>query len=369
MKVFISSVTYLLKDERNALPPFLGLFDHVALRFEDFLSQDRSSRDACLAGVDAADVYILLLGPRYGDRLPDSQLSPTAEEFRRARVRGIPILVFSKDTGEPDDAKQEEFKREVGHYVNGRLWKTFTDPLTLNQAVGEALRALPQLGVLQFEPLDIAIDVEWIEENDIIGRGTGPVLELHIVPVKETMMAGALALAAKSRELAIDARRSGFVSEGEPLHVGSDNRRAWVIRPSERGGGYFEKNVDPRRGLLWSGRGGTSAFVSLPTDFLGALVNQTSLQRDLAQLISLAAPHVADTVTVAAGLSKAARVREGDPAQVGTRTSGPAGMGDGLVIRVGADFSVSTQAVTTSSGDVAAELAARILNDLRALNR
>jgi hypothetical protein len=68
MKVFISSVTHLLKEERAALPPFLRLFDHEPLRFEDFEAQDRSSREACLAGVDVADVYVLLLGPRYGHR-------------------------------------------------------------------------------------------------------------------------------------------------------------------------------------------------------------------------------------------------------------------------------------------------------------
>ena len=51
MKVFISSVTHLLKEERGALPPFLKLFDHEPLRFEDFEAQDRSSREACLAGV------------------------------------------------------------------------------------------------------------------------------------------------------------------------------------------------------------------------------------------------------------------------------------------------------------------------------
>lgn len=100
MKVFISSVTHLLKDERNALPPFLRLLDHQPLRFEDFVSRDCSSREACLAGVDAADVYVLLLGPKYGEPFADTGLAPTAEEFTLARNRGIPILVFNKITEE-----------------------------------------------------------------------------------------------------------------------------------------------------------------------------------------------------------------------------------------------------------------------------
>jgi hypothetical protein len=67
MKVFISSVTHLLKEERGALPPFLKLFDHEPLRFEDFEAQDRSSREACLAGVEAADVYVLVAWPALWD--------------------------------------------------------------------------------------------------------------------------------------------------------------------------------------------------------------------------------------------------------------------------------------------------------------
>src|SRR4051812_14464769 len=112
MKAFISSVTAFLKEERNALPAFLQVADHEPLRFEDFSAQDRSSREACLRGVDAAEVYLLLLGPKYGDLLPDSGKAPTAEEFTRARQRGIPILVFNKDVDEPDEPAQAAFKGE-----------------------------------------------------------------------------------------------------------------------------------------------------------------------------------------------------------------------------------------------------------------
>jgi hypothetical protein len=103
------------------------LFDHEPLRFEDFEAQDRSSREACLAGVETADVYVPLVGPRDGTPFPDSGLSPTAEEFRRARQRGIPILVFNKTVDEDDEPAQVDFKGEVGHYVNGRLRRSFTD--------------------------------------------------------------------------------------------------------------------------------------------------------------------------------------------------------------------------------------------------
>lgn len=94
-------------------------------------------------GVESADVYVLLLGPRYGEPFPDTGLSPTAEEYRAARNLGRPILVFAKSTDEPDEPRQAEFKEEVGHYVNGRFWKSFTNPMSLTIAVGQALIELP----------------------------------------------------------------------------------------------------------------------------------------------------------------------------------------------------------------------------------
>lgn len=372
MKVFISSVTYRLKDERNALPPFLRLFDHEPLRFEDFVSQDRSGRQACLAGVEAAELYVLLLGPKYGDPFPDTGLSPTAEEFRRARDLGIPVLVFVKSTDEPDEPAQREFKEEVGHYVNGRLWKSFTDPLALNQAVGEALRALPPVGgPLRLGPLASPPDVPWLAESGLLpAQVSAPVLELHVLAVPSVPV-GAAALAAQAGALARDCRASGFVPDREPLEGGSDNHRAWAFRPAQAaragfGGGPTQEQF---RGLVADRSGSACGFLSLPTDFMGALVDEQSLQRDIARLMSLAVAHTAECseAAFAIGLSHADRVWEGDPAAVGTRTGGGMRSRGGLVIRVAPDFAVAAGDVTRMVGDVAAELAVRVLNDVRAL--
>ena len=156
--------------ERGALPPFLQLLDHEPLRFEDFEAQDRSSREACLAGFEAAEVYVLLLGPRCETPFSDSGLSPTAEEFRRARQRGIPILVFNKTTDEKGEPAQVDFNNEVGHYVNGRLWRSFADPTSCNQAVGEALKA-PNA---ERGPIPRTTTVPWFERDPAFGgRNSG----------------------------------------------------------------------------------------------------------------------------------------------------------------------------------------------------
>src|SRR5664279_141433 len=323
VKVFISSVTYMLKEERNALPPFLRLFEHEPLRFEDFRSQDRSSREACLAGVQAADVYVLLLGPRYGDPFPDSGLAPTAEEFQLARNRGIPILVFEKHSNERPERAQQAFKADVGHYVNGKFWKSFTDPLSLNQAVGEALKHLPEIGgQLRLRALDGPLVVPWISGAPRLRprEVTAPVLELHLLPVGGTTLTGANGLTAIAKSLARDVRSAGFISDPEPLDADSNNDRAWSVRPAQtirhRTTGLVSRTEEAWRGVTITATGAASAFVCLTTDLFGAVIDQASLQRQMAAMIRMLAPHMGDTgeVSIAAQLSPADQVQEGNPA-------------------------------------------------------
>ncbi|GAA4704984.1 DUF4062 domain-containing protein [Nocardioides conyzicola] len=391
MKVFISSVTHLLSDERAALPPFLRLLHHEGLRFEDFEAQNRSSREACLAGVEEADVYVLLLGPKYGTPLPDTGRAPTAEEFTRARQRGIPILVFNKVVDEPDEPEQRAFKAEVGHYVNGRLWRSFMDPLTCNQAVGEALEQVSvSQGPLRKENPTGAISVPWISEvsaDDGSGqtlanwsqrRGGGlvpssvyaPVLELHVVPDGTVPYLGAADMARRAQSLAADVRTSNFVGNADPLDVNSSDDLAWAVRPphSNRTFGN-EVTVEEFRGALATRAGAAGAFRALDTDTMGALVDQASLQEALALLFGLASPHVVETenVAVAVGLVNADRVWEGDPRRMGGRNSGHMRTTLGAAVRVGGDFVVAKDRLSGGFGDLGADLAHTLLQRLRDL--
>jgi Domain of unknown function (DUF4062) len=388
MKVFISSVTHLLKEERAALPPFLRLFDYEPLRFEDFEAQDRSSREACLAGVEAADVYLLLLGPRYGTPFPDTGLSPTAEEFRRARQRGIPILVFNKNVDEDDEPAQVDFKGEVGHYVNGRLWRSFTDPASCNQAVGEALKSLnAQRGPVPRTAPPEPVVLPWLSEIQLpspIVPATGfvgqrntfmppsvsaPVFEFHVVGVGVTSAPSLRQVEERARQLARDMRGIGWVSESDQLVVGAAGGFGWAIRtPATSSSGSFPERitVEQFRGALVH-PSGVCAFRSLDTDMIGALVDQQSLQTDLASLLGVIAAQLPETesVTLAACLSRADRVGEGNPALVGTRSAGRVAMSGPVELRAGGDFVVPTHRLTSSFGDLGADLAHAVIAQLR----
>lgn len=61
--------------------------------------------------------------------------------FVAARARGIPILVFLKRGGSPDD-KQEAFIAKVSGYVDGRFRKGFADVGELLAGAGGGLNSL-----------------------------------------------------------------------------------------------------------------------------------------------------------------------------------------------------------------------------------
>lgn len=394
VKVFISSVTHLLKEERNALPDYLRVVGHEPLRFEDFRAKDRSSREACLAGVDVADVYVLLLGPKYGDPLPDTGRAPTAEEFIRARQRGIPILVFNKQIDEPDEPAQGAFKQEVGHYVNGRLWRSFTDPLSCNLAVLQALNDIQvDSGPMERRPLRDGVDVPWLATVTATGehgypvvggwasggRGGGlvpgsvysPILEVHVVPVGSTSQPSERQLAELAKSMARTARELGFVSEGDQLVVGAGDGFAWALRPpgTSSRAGFGGTTVEEFRGLIADRAGAVGAFMALRADNLGTLIDRPTLQADLAHLYTLASRHeqAAKWVTVAAGLTNAERIFEGDPSQMGSRNRGSMRMTTGASVRRGGDFMVDRARLSYGFGDIGADLAHELLADLSRL--
>lgn len=373
MKVFVSSVTYLLKDERENLPPLLRLLGHDPLRFEDFVAPDASSRVACLRGVDAADVYVLLLGPRYGDKFPDTGMAPTHEEFETARRRGIPILVFVKNTDEADAPEQTEFKKLVGDYVDGRFWKTFNGPTDLNIAVGEALKALPIPGApLRLQPVAQPPQVPWLNDTGLRpAQVDAPVLEIHLLPIPAGHIT-ATALAAAAKSLARDLRSTGHVDDQEPLTTGSDNHRAWAARPARtthhRSNSGLGRTDEAWRGVAVASTGSAAAWLSLPRDMFGTTVSRDQLRRDIAAVLTLAIPHASDApaYAVALRLAPAGQIREGEPDDMGRQNSGPAMFGrDGVTIELAPDLAVDVHGLRQTVGDLANELATRVINDVR----
>ena len=101
-KVYVSSTIIDLKPERAAVLDWLRLARHQAV--DSYLPDSDTVRDSCLDDVAGCDLYVLILGHRYGFRPPQGNpegLSITRLEFRRASECGIPRVALVR-TSIPD---------------------------------------------------------------------------------------------------------------------------------------------------------------------------------------------------------------------------------------------------------------------------
>src|SRR5215470_7592354 len=94
-KVYVSSTIADLKPERRAVLDWLRAARHQAI--DSYLPDSETVRASCLDDVCTCDLYVLILGHRYGfvpaDDNPDS-LSITQLEFRQASQCGIPRIAL-----------------------------------------------------------------------------------------------------------------------------------------------------------------------------------------------------------------------------------------------------------------------------------
>jgi tetratricopeptide (TPR) repeat protein len=129
---------------------------HVIVDMRDFAAVDQTPADVCVERVNGCDVYIAVLGTRYGSPVRDQpDVSYTELEFNTATAseKPIPRLVFVIDTdadslGIPPSAlidnqfglRQEAFRQRVkgAGLVTGRFWS----PDHLHGLVAQSLRTL-----------------------------------------------------------------------------------------------------------------------------------------------------------------------------------------------------------------------------------
>ena len=101
-KVYVSSTIADLTAERRAVLDWLRLARHQAV--DSYLPDSDTVRESCLDDVAACDLYVLILGHRYGFQPADGNpggLSITHLEFRRAGECGIPRVALLR-TSIPD---------------------------------------------------------------------------------------------------------------------------------------------------------------------------------------------------------------------------------------------------------------------------
>ena len=127
---------------------------HVIVDMADFAAASRPPARVCAEMVRGCDVYVGVLGTRYGSPVLDQQeVSYTELEFATATEAGLDRLVFLLDTAAADvgiplselidrefGARQDAFRRRVQD--SGLLTQSFANPAGLGQLAERALRNL-----------------------------------------------------------------------------------------------------------------------------------------------------------------------------------------------------------------------------------
>ena len=134
-KIFVSSTIYDLPNERTAAVQAIQQLGADAIMSEFSINaQSNNSVDTCLEKVRNSDLYILILGGKYGWQ-PTNDKSITEMEYTAAQERNIPILVFNTPYDKED--LQQEFARRVGATF---FWKSVNDAFHLKDSIVESVK-------------------------------------------------------------------------------------------------------------------------------------------------------------------------------------------------------------------------------------
>lgn len=366
MKVFISSVRRGLEQERDALKGLLMALGHEPLRFEDFTAQPVPSRQACLEGVGAADAYLLLLGGHYGDPLPETGLSPTAEEHVAALTKGIPRLAFVKLGVEMAPA-QIAFRQEVESYATGLFRASFTDAVNLMPAVVAAMKdvaARPR--PLAWTPLGEPVAVKWRKNWSAPqpGYADGAVLEVHAVPLG-TRALSARELREMAEQLAGSLRTLGAVASAAAIEAGSDPEGAWAVpsEPSSRGM-WNDARPEALLGVRMARNGQRSVWIRLPADGLGTILDEADLAERIGRALRLLGgllPLDSDRYAVALGLASSGMVSRGSAASLGQRSGAQSISLQRTDVLVPPDEAVTASGLAEGAPEVGAALSQSLL--------
>ena len=138
MKIFVSSVMQDFEHYREAAKAAVELMNHTPVMAEGFGARPYSSQKACIAEVEQCDLFVLLLGARYG-YIFEGDTSVTRAEYEAAKRCGKPIFAFIESV--EMESKQLEFRQSVEEFQTGYFRDQFSTPEQLKDAIVKALNS------------------------------------------------------------------------------------------------------------------------------------------------------------------------------------------------------------------------------------
>ena len=178
--VFVSSTSRDMQDQRAALKSLIEGLGMTYVGMEDFVPSEATPAEYIRDRVDECDLYIGIIGKRYGHVEPGSGMSMTEIEYHQAVAGGKPLRIFVMDDAAevPEDhrdtdpellMKLDAFRSRVLAHHTCRMFSDIDDltekvkqSLTAPSGrrgrvgdVGAALSGQPAAGPLGFAAFDV----------------------------------------------------------------------------------------------------------------------------------------------------------------------------------------------------------------------
>ncbi|MCW0484755.1 Fic family protein [Gaoshiqia sediminis] len=174
LKVFISSVQNEFADERTELArylrqdPLLGTFFEPFI-FEEVPANTHSPGKVYLDEVKESDIYVGLLGAKYGFE-DEMGVSPTEREYDQAKAEHIPRWIFIKDiVGADRHPKEIALIRKIEHDVSRKKFSNLD--LLKKEVYNSAVLYLKQTGKIESHDFDDSLhpsaDIQSLDENKV----------------------------------------------------------------------------------------------------------------------------------------------------------------------------------------------------------
>lgn len=151
LQIFISSTYLDLIEERQAAVEAILKAGHIPAGMELFTASNKSQWDIITRWIDESDIYMLILGGRYGSIENESQKSYTHLEYEYAQSQGKPLFAVviedsaldsrkSRDIEKDNPERLNEFRKKVLSYMSS----FFTDKKDIKLAVHENMGQITQ---------------------------------------------------------------------------------------------------------------------------------------------------------------------------------------------------------------------------------
>lgn len=157
-KIFISSVQSEFQNERKQLAKYIrqdALFGQYfeTFLFENLPTQDKSAQSAYLEQAANADVYLLLIGEKYGFEDKEG-VSPTEREYDAATSQNVYRLAFIKEI-EQRHEKEDLFKQKIDNDVIRNTFGSYEE--LQNNLYASLIDYMLKNNLLQDGPFDTSV--------------------------------------------------------------------------------------------------------------------------------------------------------------------------------------------------------------------